>query len=272
MSFFYVFLTGILIGTAMIIPGVSGAVLAVILGVYDRMIDSLNNLFKNFKKNFSFLLILGLGILIGAVWFSNVLMFLYNKHEVITKFCFIGLILGGVPFLFNEIKKKENNKVNYIALIITFLFSILLFILSKNSIALDTNSDNTMINIFNIFLAGIIYSLGKVVPGISGSFLLIIIGMYEFVLSVMSSPIVFGLANINKVIPFIMGLVIGVILFLKLMNYLLYRKFTFIYSIIIGFVFGSILTLIPTNGCLSNYIIGVGLMLFCFVLSLKLTK
>ena len=93
MSFFYLFLVGILIGTAMIIPGVSGAVIAVIFGVYDKMIKSLTNLFKDFKNNFMFLFILGLGILMGAIWFSNVLMFLYHKHEVITKFSFIGLIL-----------------------------------------------------------------------------------------------------------------------------------------------------------------------------------
>ena len=75
MSFFYLFLIGILIGTAMVVPGVSGGVLAVIFGVYDKMIYSLTNLFKSFKKNFTFLFILGLGILVGVIWFSNVMMF-----------------------------------------------------------------------------------------------------------------------------------------------------------------------------------------------------
>ena len=79
MSFIYLFLIGILIGTAMIIPGVSGAVIAVIFGVYDKLIASLTNLFKDFKKNMLFLSVLGSGILVGAVWFSNIMMFLYEK-------------------------------------------------------------------------------------------------------------------------------------------------------------------------------------------------
>ena len=271
MSFLYLFLVGILIGTAMIIPGVSGCVLAVIFGVYNRMIESLSNLFKDFKKSFTFLFILGLGILIGAVWFSNVLMFLYNRQEVITKFCFIGLILGGVPFLFSEIKQK-GEKVNYLALIITTFFSVILVVISKDSFTLNINNDSTLLNIFNLFLAGIIYSIGKVVPGISGSFLLILIGMYEFVLSLFASPISFGLENIGKVIPFGIGLVLGVFVLLKIMKYLLDKRFSLIYSMIIGFVVGSIFMLIPIGVSISNYVIGVIMMLFCFVLSLKLTK
>ena len=103
MSFIYLFLIGILIGTAMIIPGVSGSVIAVIFGVYDKSITALTNLFKNFKKNIIYLFILGSGILTGAIWFSNVMMFLYEKHEIITKFSFIGLILGGIPFLIQHV-------------------------------------------------------------------------------------------------------------------------------------------------------------------------
>lgn len=272
MSFLYLFLVGILIGTAMIIPGVSGAVLAVIFGVYDKMIDALNNLFKNFKNNFLFLCILGLGILVGAVWFSNVLMFLYNTHEVVTKFCFIGLILGGVPFLFKEIRIKSKENVNYIVIVLTSIISILLFILSKNTFFLDIQSSSFTANICKLFLAGIIYSVGKVMPGISGSFLLIIIGMYEFVLSVMAHPFSYGLKEIEKLIPFIVGLIVGIIVLLKLMNYLLNKKFALIYSLIIGFVIGSIPALIPLTGTINNYIAGLFMMFLCFVLSFELTK
>lgn len=271
MSFLYLFLVGILIGTAMIIPGVSGGVLAVIFGVYNKMIESLSNMFKDFKRSFTFLFVLGLGILIGAVWFSNVLMFLYNRHEVLTKFCFIGLILGGVPFLFSEIKQKRE-KVNYLALILTAFFSVMLVIMSKNSFALNINHDNALLNLFNLFLAGIIYSIGKVVPGISGSFLLILIGMYEFVLSLFASPIRFGFSNIDKVIPFGIGLALGIFVLLKVMKYLLDKKFALIYSIIIGFVIGSIFMLIPLGASIGNYVAGLVMMVFCFVLSLKLTK
>lgn len=268
MSLFYLFLIGILIGTAMIIPGVSGAVIAVIFGVYEKMIYSLTNLFKNFKKNFLFLFILGLGILLGAIWFSNIMLVLYNKHEVITKFSFIGLILGGVPFLFKEIKQKKDN-INYFAIIITFIFSFILIILSKNVFKIELG-DNT--NFLSYFIGGIIYSIGKVIPGISGSFFLILIGMYEYVLSVFSNPIIYGLGSLNKLIPFIFGLILGVIVLLKLINYLLKNHFGLVYSIIIGFVIGSIPLLLPSFIIDINMIIGIFIMIISFIFSYMLTK
>lgn len=273
MSFFNLFLVGILIGTAMIIPGVSGAVIAVIFGVYDKMILSLNNLFKNFKKSFTFLLILGSGIIIGAIWFSNVLMFLYEKHEMITRFAFIGLILGGVPFLFKEVKKNKN-EINYIAMFTSLLLSLILWILSKNLLQIDlgANNNSVVLNAINLFLAGVIYSIGKVIPGVSGSFLLIIIGMYKYVLSVMAHPITFGLKEIGKLIPFMFGLIIGVVILLKIINYLLEKHFGLVYSIIIGFVIGTIPTLIPNIEITFSFFIGVFIMLGGFLLSYMLTK
>lgn len=273
MSFVYLFFVGVLAGSAMITPGVSGAVVAVILGVYDKMINALTNLFKDFKKNFTFLAVLGTGILVGAIWFSNVIMFLYQKHEVVTKFAFIGLIIGGVPFLFREVKNKDK-KVNYFAMLVTFILSLSLWIFSKSvfQIDLDANVSSGFMAFFNLFLAGVIYSVGKVIPGISGSFLLIIIGMYEYVLSVMAHPITVGLMEIDKLIPFGVGLITGIIVLLKLINFLLDKHYGLVYSIIIGFVLGSIPALIPNLEISFNLIIGIVVMIFSFILSYKLTK
>lgn len=274
MSFIYLFLIGILIGTAMIIPGVSGSVIAVIFGVYDKSITALTNLFKNFKKNIIYLFILGSGILTGAIWFSNVMMFLYEKHEIITKFSFIGLILGGIPFLINEIKKKKTEKINVKMFLITLLFSLVLWYLSENLINLTININNSskILNFFLLFLSGFIYSVGKVIPGISGSFLLILIGMYEFVLSIMANPIIAVVTSFDKILPFILGLIFGVIVLLKLMKYLLDKKFGLTYSIIIGFVIGSIPALIPKFSFNLDFITGIIVMIVSFVLSYKLTK
>lgn len=274
MSFIYLFLIGILIGTAMIIPGVSGSVIAVIFGVYDKSITALTNLFKNFKKNIIYLFVLGSGILTGAIWFSNVMMFLYEKHEIITKFSFIGLILGGIPFLINEIKKKKTEKINVKMFLITLLFSLVLWYLSKNLINLTININNNskILNFFLLFLSGFIYSVGKVIPGISGSFLLILIGMYEFVLSIMANPISAVVTSFGKILPFILGLIFGVIVLLKLMKYLLDKKFGLTYSIIIGFVIGSIPALIPKFSFNLDFITGITVMIVSFVLSYKLTK
>lgn len=274
MSFIYLFLIGILIGTAMIIPGVSGSVIAVIFGVYDKSITALTNLFKNFKKNIIYLFVLGSGVLTGAIWFSNVMMFLYEKHEIITKFSFIGLILGGIPFLINEIKKKKTEKINVKMFLITLLFSLVLWYLSESLINLTININNSskILNFFLLFLSGFIYSVGKVIPGISGSFLLILIGMYEFVLSIMANPINAVVTSFDKILPFILGLIFGVIVLLKLMKYLLDKKFGLTYSIIIGFVIGSIPALIPKFSFNLEFITGIIVMIVSFVLSYKLTK
>lgn len=274
MSFIYLFLIGILIGTAMIIPGVSGAVIAVIFGVYDKLIASLTNLFKDFKKNMFFLSVLGSGILVGAVWFSNIMMFLYEKCEVATKLSFIGLILGGVPFLIGEVRKNKEEKINIKILFITLLFSLTLWYFSKNliNLTIDFNNSSKVINFLLLFLAGFIYSVGKVIPGISSSFLLIIIGMYEFVLSVMANPVNALITSFDKILPFILGLIFGVIVLLKLMNFLLDKKFGLTYSIIIGFVIGSIPALIPKFSFNLEFITGIIVMIVSFVLSYKLTK
>lgn len=274
MSFIYLFLIGILIGTAMIIPGVSGSVIAVIFGVYDKSITALTNLFKNFKKNIIYLFVLGSGILTGAVWFSNVMMFLYEKCEIVTKLSFVGLILGGVPYLIKEIKSKDNEKINFLALLLTFLLSVLFWYISQNVLKINFNveSSSYLVKFLLLFLTGIIYSIGKIIPGVSGSFLLIIIGMYEFVLSLISNPIHMAVRNFNKVVPFLLGFILGIIILLKLVNNLLEKKFSLTYSIIIGFVLGSIWALVPKFNFSKEYVIGIIIMIFSFTLSYKLSK
>lgn len=274
MSFIYLFLIGILIGTAMIIPGVSGSVIAVIFGVYDKSITALTNLFKNFKKNIIYLFILGSGILTGAIWFSNVMMFLYEKCEIVTKLSFVGLILGGVPYLIKEIKSKDNEKINFLALLLTFLLSVLFWYISQNVLNINFNveSSSYLVKFLLLFLSGIIYSIGKIIPGVSGSFLLIIIGMYEFVLSLISNPIHMVVRNFNKVVPFLLGFILGIIILLKLVNNLLEKKFSLTYSIIIGFVLGSVWALVPKFNFSKEYVIGIIIMIFSFTLSYKLSK
>lgn len=265
------FLIGLLIGTAMVIPGVSGGVIAVIFGVYDKLIESLNNLFKDFKSSFKFLFILGLGIIIGAVWFSNVMLLLYERHELLTKFAFIGLILGSVPHLFRKVHEKTNKRANYIIVVLVSITLFLITMLSKDAesstyISLNSN------NIIFLFVAGIIYSSGKVIPGISGSFLLIMLGIYEYILKIVSNPFLLEKDDVIKLIPFCLGFIFGMIVFLKLMSVLLKKYFRIIYSIIIGFVIGSITVLLPNINSSISLLKGVTLMILSFALSYKMAK
>lgn len=256
----------------MIMPGVSGSVVAVILGIYEKMIIALNNLFRNFKKNFLFLFILSVGVLIGAVWFSNILMFLYKKHEVVTKLTFIGAIIGGIPYLYKCVDKPVKKK-EYLVLLITFLLSLFLIVISfNNNLIINYDSDNVLLNKVLLFSAGIIYSIGKVIPGISGSFMLIMIGMYEYVLNVMAHPFTYGIRDLGRLFYFIMGLIVGVMILLKIINYLLKNKKSELYMVIIGFVIGSIPVLIPNAFTIKELIVGLFFCIIGFVLSYKLSK
>ena len=268
MSFLYIFISGILIGAAMISPGVSGGVLAVILGIYNNMIESLTNIFSNFKKNFIFLFVLSIGVFFGAVFFSKMLIYLYFKYELETKFMFIGLILGGVPYLFKQIKDKLQ-KPKYYLVVITFIISLLFFKLTSNIGNLNINTNLTF---SKMFISGFIYSIGKVVPGISSSFLLMLIGMYEYVLNIIANFFLISFSDIKNMFPFMLGFIFGVIILLKIVNYLLKSKFNIIYSIIIGFVISSVFILFPNINTPLDIMKGIFILLVCFTLSYKFSN
>lgn len=264
MSFLMLILIGILIGTGVVIPGVSGGVLAVIFNVYDKIIYSINNIYRSFKTSIKFLFPIMIGIIFGIIWFSKILLFLYNRYEVITKLTFIGLILGGIPYLFKEVKKHTSKDVNILISLLVFILSLIIFYISRNYINISNNYNNKLI----MFVAGLLYSSGKIIPGISGSFILILLGLYEYILMIISNPL---LININ-ILPFIIGFIIGVFIFIKIINYFLKYHYQLTYSIIIGFVLGSIPSIIPSLTINNNLLIGIVFMIISFILSYKLTK
>ena len=261
-------LIGLIIGIGLILPGVSGGVIAVVLNVYDRLIYSMNKLLKDPKTSLKFLIPIGIGIIIGVSLLGKLLNYLlFEKNYIETYFVFIGLILGSVPKLINQTKKKGNP--NYILMLTTFVLSLTLFILGKDSVISLSVNNNTFIG---LFLTGFIFSTGKIVPGISSSFLLILIGTYEYFLKIIVDPIGTLLNNITDIIPLALGVVTGLIIFVKLMNYLLNKHYGNTYSIIIGFVLGSIIAIYPgltfdIHGLLSVLLCGIS-----FVISYKFSK
>src|SRR5574344_1373855 len=223
------FLKGIIIGFGKIIPGVSGAVIAISLGVYKNAIDAINNIFKD-KKNFTYLLI-------SIVFGSNIINYLLKTCYLLTMLLFIGLMIGGIPSLFLKVKGKFNKKI--VLIVILLMIFTLFFDINKVSVNIDLN------NKFIIFLLGIIDSITMIIPGISGSAVLMLLNSYEFVLESISS------IDINILIPFIFGLLTGVILLIKLINYILKKYEILSYTIILIFMLISILMLLLQ--CFSEY-------------------
>jgi len=239
-------LIGITIGGGMILPGVSGGVLAVIFGIYEKIIDSVLNFFQGWKKNLLFLLPILLGIFIGAVIFGKVLSIVFRDYPMEAAFTFIGLILGGIPILFNKIKTTDTKQINMIFFVISFMLS-LLFVYGKNTFDVDfsNNINGGYYSLFLLFITGILYISGKIIPGVSGSFLLILVGMYEYILDIISRPFSLSTHEKLQLIPILLGVIVGAFILLKMMNYLIKKYHNTTYSAIIGFVIGSITAIYP---------------------------
>lgn len=172
MSFFINYMKGILIGSGAILPGISSGVFCVIFGIYEKLINSILNLFHDFKKNMFFLLPIGLGGITGILLVGKLLNFLFNEYPMPTKFCFIGLILGSIPILFKQANHKNGFRLHYlIFLFIAFFIGVLsikLETISPEFISLDLGENNFLYFV----LSGFLMSIGIVVPGVSSSVIL----------------------------------------------------------------------------------------------------
>lgn len=255
---------GILLGTGAILPGVSSGVICVIIGIYDKLIDSVLNLFKDFKKNFLYLLPIALGGFIGIFLFGNILKSLFNVFPTQTSFCFIGLILGSIPILIKKINSENNFRLYYI------LFAIVSFCLGYSLVALENNFNfsSTVTGFSNIFLilSGFLMSIGVVVPGVSNTLILMCLGVYHIYIDAIAS------LNLSILIPMGIGLVIGCIFFLIIIKYLLKNFYIQTYYSIIGFTLGSVLVLFSPISLNFTGLISIILMLFGFILAGKLEK
>lgn len=225
-------LIGFIIGIGKIIPGVSGSMLAMLFGIYEKLLYALTHFFNDLKNNLLFLLNFGVGVFIAILVFSRIILYLLAHYYNFVMFLFIGLILST---LINFSKSIKLNKSNI------FLFIISLVIMSLLSMKLTTKEfifNGTLINYLYVFLLGGIDAVTSIVPGISGTAIFILLGTYEFILGIMSNP--FNLIFI----VYSIGIFINIIITCFIMNYLIQNRKNIIYPIIFAFSIGSILLLI----------------------------
>ena len=228
---------GFLIGLANIIPGVSGGNMAITFGIYEELISIASNIFKNFKKNIGFILPIGIGAVLSIALLSNVITIALDKYKIATPLLFVGLILGGFPTIYKKIGKKIGKTKNIIPFIITILLMFLIYVGIKDM----NNVDFTNIDILGyivLFIVGIVAAITMVVPGISGSFVLMLIGYYEPIVEVISELTKFNniIDNLLILIPFGFGVIVGIVSVSKLIKYCLNKFEEQTYSAIVAFV------------------------------------
>lgn len=230
---------GALIGAANTIPGVSGGTIAVVTRLYDDLIASVGTFFKTgWKKNTAFLLPVVAGIVLGIGLFAQIVDYFLVSYPEQTAFFFMGLILGSVPFLI-KVTLREQFKPAYAIPFVVCAGILVVMAVAGRPPATEPITELTLTAGLLVFLAGIVSSATMVIPGVSGSFVLLLIGMYStFIRSVRD----LNLALLAVLVP---GFIVGIVLVSKIINYLLSRYHGVTYSAIIGLVLGSLASLWP---------------------------
>lgn len=231
-----VILKALWIGSTMTIPGISGGTMAVIVGIYEELISSINGLLKNPKKHLPFLLQFVISACIGFVLFARLVTSLLEspKYGTIVKVIFVLIILAGIPFLYKKANIQSLNLTHIIC-----IFAGILIVLSISSIPSDLFlAKEGFLNLLIQLIGGIIIAIALVLPGISVSHMLYILGIYE---SVMHSVYSFHWFNL---VPLLLGVVLGTFATTSILEKLLKKYPDKVYMTILGFVAASLTTLI----------------------------
>lgn len=258
---------GMLIGVTDLIPGVSGGTVAFLLGIYDRLLESISGFFsRNWKKHIGFLLPLAVGICIALLLFSSLIAFLRENYFKETQFFFLGLIIGVIPFLMKQGNVKENFRKHHYVWMIIFagLLASLAFV--KPAEYTEPITTLTIAIAIGLFFAGWLASMAMLLPGISGSFVLLVLGVYDTAIN--------ALKTLNIPIIFVIGLgvIVGFILSSKGIRYMLHRYPIMTYAAIIGLIIGSVAVIFPGMPTSDNVIICIITFILGLMVSTSFSK
>ena len=247
-------LVGIVIGIANIIPGVSGGTMAVAMGVYDKIIHAVTHLFKEFKESMKLLIPIVVGAALAIVAVARVIEFAFAKAPIQTNLFFIGLILGGLPIMTSRVKGNKLHASHIIAFILFFVVVIAFAAMGET----DGNNVDLVFSVveaLKLFGVGVIAAATMVIPGVSGSMMLMLMGYYNPILSLINDfvnhLVAFDIsAMLNDclfLVPFGIGVVLGIGLIAKIIEWL-FAKFPMQTAwAIIGLIVASPVAIILMN-------------------------
>lgn len=257
-------LKGMVIGIANIIPGVSGGTMMVAMGIYDKLIHCITHIFKEFKKSVMFLLPIAIGMVIAVVGSSFGIEMLFAKFPMQTNLLFVGLVIGGLPAIWKKVKGKSI-RLGHLLVFLAFLALVvgMAFLGETDGKAADVSF--TLINVLKLFGIGVIASATMVIPGVSGSMVLMLLGYYNTIISAISdffrALAAFDmdgiLVGIGILAPFGIGVVIGVLAIAKLIEFIFNKFPLYAYWAIIGLIVASPIAIIAKAGPLSFTVINV---------------
>ncbi len=256
------FFIGILLGAGAILPGVSSGVICVVLGIYDKLVSCIINLFTDFKKNFTYLFPFALGGIIGVFLIGNILKSLFTFFPTQTNYCFIGLILGCVPCLVRKVNEEKAFKFKYLLFSLGAFIIGYILVIFENNFSFSISNNHT--NLLYLIISGFFMSLGVVIPGISNTIILMCLGVYTTYLNAITT------FNLSILIPMGIGLFIGSIVFLFIIKLLFKYFYMETYYAIIGFTLGSIFVLYTPLAFNFESISSILLFILSFIFAQKL--
>ena len=239
-------LQGMVVGIANIIPGVSGGTMMVAMGLYDKLIHAITHLKSEFKESLKLLVPIFLGAAIAIVALSRLFEFLLTNYPIPTNFAFCGLIAGSLPFIFKKVKGHAVSVGKGVCFVIFFAVVILMAVMGETSgNAADVSFG--FINVVNLLVDGIIAAATMVIPGVSGSMMLMLLGYYDTILKTinkfMDALIAFDIQDIlvqcGILIPFGIGVILGIFLIAKLIEFIFSKAEIHAYYAIIGLILAS---------------------------------
>lgn len=274
-------LKGMVIGIANIIPGVSGGTMMVSMGIYDKLIHCITHLFKEFKKSVLFLLPIAIGMGIAIIGSSFGIEYLFKEFPVQTNLLFIGLILGGLPAIWKNVKGNSIRFGHIIAFLVFFaIVTVMAFLGDTEGNKVDLTFN--FINVIKLFGVGVIASATMVIPGVSGSMVLLLLGYYNPILTTINDffraltasdmhGVVYG---IGILLPFGIGVLVGIFAIAKLVE-IIFEKFPlYAYWAIIGLIVASPIAIVAmgefTTLTIVNILTGVVALIVGVFVAMKL--
>lgn len=230
------FLYGLTIGSSMLVPGVSGGTTAIILGIYDKLISAVGNILSEFKRSVIFLVQILFGGIIGVFAFSELILWLVEKWQLPMMYFFMGAILGSVPILVKKSEVKIKNLYNVLFAFVGIGLMIVIGLLPKNNLTVVPNDFNGALM---LILSGVIIAVALVLPGISTSHILLVLGMYEAVWGAFRNMNFYYLLLLGT------GVIVGTLLTTKIINKAMTKFPQQAFMIIIGFVMASVYDIFP---------------------------
>lgn len=268
-------LKGFAMGTSDLVPGVSGGTIALLLGIYNQFIASISGIFsRRFWPSFTFLIPIIIGMLLAMGSLSNLFNYLLSQHHIPTMFFFGGLIIGILPYLLKISNYKTSFTTKHYMMVIAGIAILIVITLMNNG---DKHAGETLTLstglIIKYFIAGMCASSAMLLPGISGSFMLLVFGVYGTVMLAISEVVKLNFTGLPILLAVGFGVLAGFIISSKIIQYFLTHHKLMTFALIIGFVVGSLFAVFP--GLPTNIVMRfVSLVVFIigFIVSLTLGR